>query len=202
LSLNRLTGSIPGSITKLKGVVQIELYNNSLSGELPSGMSNLTSLSRFNALMNELTGAILGELCGLSLGSLNLYENRFEGSLPKNITRSAKLYELKLFNNKLSAPLPSQLGRNSPLQNVDLSYNGFYGEIPNHLCEKGALEDLLIYNLFSGKIPESLEKCQSLHRVWLKHNKVFRIEVQWTVGIFFKERGERTTRFRQTTCAI
>ncbi|KAE8075986.1 hypothetical protein FH972_014663 [Carpinus fangiana] len=173
LSLNRLTGSIPSSITKLNSVVQIELYNNSLSGVLPSGMSNLTSLSRFDASMNELTGAIPDELCGLSLGSLNLYENRFEGSLPENITRSAKLYELKLFNNKLSGPLPSQLGRNSPLQYVDLSYNGFYGEIPNHLCEKGALEDLLlIYNSFSGKIPESLGKCQSLHRVRLKHNKL------------------------------
>ncbi|KAB1227995.1 Receptor-like protein kinase HSL1 [Morella rubra] len=173
LSWNRLTGSIPSSITELKSIVQIELYANSLSGALPLGMSNLTTLLRLDASMNELTGTIPDDLCGLPLQSLNLYDNRFEGSLPENITLSPNLYELKLFNNKLSGPLPNQLGMNSPLKSIDLSYNGFSGEIPYHLCGKGTLKDLiLIYNSFSGKIPESLGKCQSLSRVRLKHNEL------------------------------
>ncbi|KAL5571092.1 hypothetical protein UlMin_020689 [Ulmus minor] len=173
LSLNRLSGSIPSSITSLESIEQIELFNNSLSGELPSGWSNLTKLRRFDASMNELTGMILDELCELPLGSLNLYDNRFEGRLPESIAKSPNLYELKLFNNKLSGELPSQLGKNSPLQCLDVSYNGFEGEIPGGLCEKGALEDfILMSNSFSGKIPESLGKCQSLSRVRLSHNKL------------------------------
>ncbi|XVF66770.1 hypothetical protein PTKIN_Ptkin10aG0064900 [Pterospermum kingtungense] len=172
LSSNRLTGSIPGSISELKSIVQLELYNNSLSGELPLNMGNLTALKRLDASMNELTGAIPTGLCGLQLESLNLFDNRLEGTLPENIVGSKYLHELKLFNNKLSGPLPSQLGQNSPLQSLDLSYNQFSGEVPENLCANGRLEDIvLIYNLFSGKIPESLGKCRSLLRVRFKHNR-------------------------------
>ncbi|KAG6722715.1 hypothetical protein I3842_03G173600 [Carya illinoinensis] len=173
LSSNGLTGSIPWSITGMKSIVQIELYGNSLSGVLPSGMSNLTKLLRLDVSMNNFTGTIPDDLCGLPLESLNVNDNRFEGSLSESITRSANLSELKLFNNTLSGPLPSQLGKNSPLRILDVSYNGFSGEIPSHLCENGALEDLiLMVNSFSGKIPESLGNCQSLSRVRLKHNKL------------------------------
>ncbi|CAN0915211.1 Receptor-like protein kinase HSL1 [Linum grandiflorum] len=174
LTNNRLTGSIPSSITRLKSIEQIELYNNSLSGELPLGFSNLTTLRRFDASMNQLTGTIPDELCRLELGSLNLFENRLEGTLPESIADSPNLYELKLFNNSLNGTLPSRLGSNSPLMRLDVSYNSFTGGIPENLCGKGVLDDLiLIYNSFSGKIPESLGKCRSLGRVRLKNNRLF-----------------------------
>lgn len=171
LSFNGLTGSIPSSITEMKSIEQIELFKNSLSGELPVKWVNTTTLLRFDASMNQLTGTIPNELCELQLESLNLYENRLEGTLPESIARSKNLSELKLFNNKLRGGLPSELGKYSPLQTLDLSYNQFSGEIPDGLCEKGSLEDLvLIYNSFSGKIPQSLGKCRSLRRVRLRHN--------------------------------
>ncbi|XP_022738146.1 receptor-like protein kinase 5 [Durio zibethinus] len=171
LSFNRLTGSIPSSISELRSIEQLELYNNSLSGELPLNLGNLTTLKRFDVSTNELTGTIPAGLCGLQLVSLNLFDNRLEGTLPESITRSKDLQELKLFNNKLSGSLPSQLGENSPLQSLDLSNNQFSGEIPENLCARGKLEDIaLIYNSFSGKIPESLAKCWSLGRVRFKHN--------------------------------
>ncbi|XP_050248379.1 receptor-like protein kinase HSL1 [Quercus robur] len=173
LTYNNLTGSIPSSITQLKSIVEIELYWNNLSGVLPSGLSNLTTLLKFDVSTNQLTGTIPDELCELELGSLNLQENRFEGSVPEIITRSTKLNELKLFNNKLSGSLPSELGKNSPLRIIDISYNAFSGEIPKYLCEKGALTDLiLMYNSFSGEIPESFGNCKNLSRVRLKQNNL------------------------------
>ncbi|XWS39418.1 hypothetical protein CRYUN_Cryun18bG0052900 [Craigia yunnanensis] len=172
LSFNRLTGLIPSSISELKSIEQLELYNNSLYGELPLNMGNLTTLKKFDASANELTGTIPTGLCGLQLESLNLFDNRLEGTLPESITRSKPLHELKLFNNKLSGPLPSHLGEISPLQILDLSYNQFSGEIPENLCAKGQLGDIvLIYNSFSGKIPESLGECRSLVRARFKHNR-------------------------------
>ncbi|CAK7322692.1 unnamed protein product [Dovyalis caffra] len=172
LTLNRLSGSIPSSLTWLKSIEQIELYNNSLSGELPRGFLNLTMLRRFDVSTNQLTGTIPTQLTQLELESLNLFENRLEGTLPESIAKSPNLYELKLFNNKLTGELPSQLGLNSPLKRLDVSYNGFSGKIPEKLCAKGELEDMiLIYNSFSGKIPESLGKCNSLGRVRLKSNR-------------------------------
>ncbi|KAH7519103.1 hypothetical protein JRO89_XSUnG0135900 [Xanthoceras sorbifolium] len=171
LAINRLTGSIPSSITELKSIEQIELFENSFSGELPVKWLNTTTLRRFDASMNELTGTIPIELCELQLESLNLFENRLEGTIPESIAQSKNLYELKLFNNKLHGVLPSQLGKNSPLGSLDVSYNRFSGEIPESLCSKGSLEDLvLIHNSFSGKIPGGLGNCHSLRRVRLKQN--------------------------------
>ncbi|KAK0588894.1 hypothetical protein LWI29_006738 [Acer saccharum] len=171
LSVNRLTGSIPSSITELKSIEQIELFQNNLSGELPVKWLNTTTLRRFDVSTNELTGTIPHELCELQLGSLNLFENRFVGTVPESIAQSKNLYELKLFNNKLHGVLPSQLGKNSPLASLDVSYNQFSGEIPEGLCSNGSLVDLiLIHNSFSGKIPDGLGSCSSLRRVRLKQN--------------------------------
>ncbi|XP_077227195.1 HAESA-like 1 [Tasmannia lanceolata] len=173
LSQNHLHGPIPPTITLLSNVVQIELYSNSLSGEFPAGMSKLAALRRFDAAMNDLEGHIPDELCGLELESLNLYENRFAGSLPESITKSPNLYELRLFGNRLSGPLPRDLGRNSPLMWVDLSGNQFSGEIPEGLCEKGVLEELLLLdNSLEGEIPASLGQCRSLTRIRLKGNRL------------------------------
>ncbi|KAK8681490.1 hypothetical protein V6N13_053892 [Hibiscus sabdariffa] len=171
LSHNRLTGSIPSSISELKSIEQIEIYENFLSGVLPLTLGNLTTLKRLDVSGNEFTGTIPTELCGLQLESLNLFENRLEGTLPESITSSKYLHELKLYNNNLSGTLPSQLGENSSLQLLDLSYNQFSGEIPGSLCAKGKLEDILLMNnSFSGEIPESIGKCQSLGRIRFKNN--------------------------------
>ncbi|CAE6171254.1 unnamed protein product [Arabidopsis arenosa] len=143
LTLNRLTGSIPTWITQLKNVEQIELFNNSFSGELPEAMGNMTTLKDSTR------------------------------PLPESILLSKTLSELKLFNNKLTGVLPSQLGANSPLQYVDLSYNRFSGEIPTNLCGEGKLEYLiLIDNSFSGEISNNLGKCKSLTRVRLSNNNL------------------------------
>ncbi|KAJ6677603.1 RECEPTOR-LIKE PROTEIN KINASE HSL1 [Salix viminalis] len=165
LSLNRLTGSIPSSLTWLKSVEQIELYNNTLSGELPPGFSNFDPLE---------------------LESLHLFENRLEGTLPENIARSPNLNDLKLFDNKLTGELPSQLGLNSPLKvvgcliqrvlrcdtgelvceslgRVRLRNNGFTGIVPEgfwglprvYLLE---LED----NSFTGKVSNRIASAYNL----------------------------------------
>ncbi|XP_009593555.1 receptor-like protein kinase HSL1 isoform X1 [Nicotiana tomentosiformis] len=174
VSNNRLVGSIPSTIFQLNSIVQIELYNNSLTGFLPSGWSNLTRLRRFDVSTNKLNGTIPDELCELSLESLNLFENQFEGLFPESIAKSANLYELKLFSNRFSGSLPSELGKNSALQYLDVSYNKFSGKIPESLCEMGALEDLImIYNSFSGSIPASLGNCRSLRRVRFRGNQLY-----------------------------
>ncbi|XP_059284478.1 receptor-like protein kinase HSL1 [Lycium ferocissimum] len=173
LALNNLYGEIPSWITELTSVVQIELYGNSFSGEFSvNGWLNMKALRRVDLSMNRVTGLIPGELCELPLESLNLYENRLYGELPKGIANSRNLYELKLFNNSLNGSLPKDLGKFSPLVFVDVSNNEFSGEIPENLCGNEVLEEvLMIDNSFSGEIPMSLGQCRSLLRVRLARNK-------------------------------
>ncbi|KAM7263157.1 hypothetical protein ACFE04_000840 [Oxalis oulophora] len=173
LALNDLHGVIPSTLTELTSVVQIELFNNSLTGELPAGWGNLTKLRLLDASMNQLSGVVPDELTRLPLESLNLYENRFEGTFPESIADSPNLYELRIFRNRFTGPLPKNLGRNSPLRWLDISNNQFSGEMPASLCDKAELEELLvIFNSFSGQIPASLGECRSLRRVRLGNNRL------------------------------
>ncbi|KAM7503375.1 hypothetical protein LguiB_002279 [Lonicera macranthoides] len=175
VSQNKLTGSIPNLIFQFSNAVQILLYNNSFTSELPvNGWTNLTALINFDASMNMLTGTIPTELCELKLGSLNLFENQLEGVIPESIAKSPNLYELKLFNNRLIGSLPSDLGMNSPLKTIDVSGNPLSGRIPANLCKKGVLEELiLIYSSFSGEIPATLGACWSLTRVRMRSNRLW-----------------------------
>ncbi|KAF6155897.1 hypothetical protein GIB67_039228 [Kingdonia uniflora] len=173
LALNSLEGPIPEWITGFSSIVQIELYNNSLTGGIPVGMSKLTRLRNFDVSMNQLEGPIPEELCSLPLGSLNLYENQFQGALPASIALSPNLFELRLFNNRLNGTLPSELGKNSPLVWFDVSDNQFSGDIPEGLCENAVLEVvLLLNNMLKGAIPEGLGNCESLTRIRMRDNRL------------------------------
>ncbi|KAM3285049.1 receptor-like protein kinase HSL1 [Capsicum chacoense] len=174
LAVNYLNGPIPSWLTELTSAEQIELYNNSFTGELPvNGWSKMTALRRIDVSMNGVTGTIPKELCELPLESLNLYENQMFGELPQGIANSRNLYELRLFHNRFNGSLPKDLGKNSPLLWIDVSENEFSGEIPENLCGNGLLEELLmIGNLLSGEIPVSLSECRSLLRVRLAHNQL------------------------------
>ncbi|MFS7997800.1 putative non-specific serine/threonine protein kinase [Helianthus anomalus] len=103
LAINKLTGSVPSSIAELTKVVQIEIYNNSLTSELPAvGWLKMTALRLIDISMNRFTGTVPEELCSLQLESLHLYENELESKLPKIISNSSNLYELRLFGNRFS----------------------------------------------------------------------------------------------------
>ncbi|KAK9085388.1 hypothetical protein Sjap_025799 [Stephania japonica] len=177
-----LVGEIPPALFGLKKVVdfdlsevvQIELFQNGLSGELPPlGWSKLKKLRRFDASLNQLVGFIPDDLWRLPLESLNLFGNRFVGGLQESIALSPNLIELRLFDNQFKGVVPKDLGKNSPLKWLELSNNEFSGEIPAGLCEKGALEELiLLNNSFSGGIPVGLGQCRTLTRLRLSDNRL------------------------------
>ncbi|KAJ0448098.1 putative protein kinase RLK-Pelle-LRR-XI-1 family [Helianthus annuus] len=173
LSYNSLTGAFPDIVFELRNLYQLELFNNSFSGELPKkGWSNLTALRRIDLSINHFTGAIPVELCKLPLSSLGLSDNKLQGLIPVSLAKSPNLYDLRLFDNSLIGPIPSDLGKFSTLTTLDLSYNKLFGEIPSGLCEKGELYDLvLIGNSLSGEIPASLGECRSLGRIRVSKNK-------------------------------
>ncbi|KAL7136580.1 hypothetical protein ABFS83_10G039900 [Erythranthe nasuta] len=93
LSGKNLTGTIPVEFTKLDGLVELWLDNNSLSGSIPdfSGCPNLKKI--------------------------HLEDNKLTGGLPSSLSDLSNLRELYVQNNLLSGKVPSGL------LNKDLVFN-------------------------------------------------------------------------------
>ncbi|EEE52987.1 hypothetical protein OsJ_35661 [Oryza sativa Japonica Group] len=173
LSDNALTGEIPPEITKLTNLLQLELYNNSLHGELPAGFGNLTKLQFFDASMNHLTGS-LSELRSLTqLVSLQLFYNGFTGDVPPEFGEFKELVNLSLYNNNLTGELPRNLGSWAEFNFIDVSTNALSGPIPPYMCKRGTMTRLLMLeNNFSGEIPATYANCTTLVRFRVNKNSM------------------------------
>nr|GMD89694.1 receptor-like protein kinase 2.33 [Ipomoea batatas] len=108
LSMNRLSGAIPGSFKdsmlkmlwlndqsgeKMSGPIDVVatmtsltslwLHGNSFSGKIPEGVGNLTYLQDLNLNTNNLVGLIPDSLVDMPLDHIDLNNNHFMGPLPK-----------------------------------------------------------------------------------------------------------------------
>ncbi|KAI9165985.1 hypothetical protein LWI28_024146 [Acer negundo] len=146
----------------LKSIMQIELYDNQLSCELPESLVNLTTLLNFDVSQNNLTGNLSQNIASMSFKSLNLNDNHFTGKIPETLALNPNMVQLKLFNNSFGQKLPENLGKFSDLEDFDVSTNDFTIELPQFLCYRSRLQNIIIFkNRFSGKIPESYGECKA-----------------------------------------
>ncbi|ONK66529.1 uncharacterized protein A4U43_C06F9140 [Asparagus officinalis] len=87
---NKLTGEIPSSLGDCQLLESLDFKQNLLTGEIPSSLSNLKGLQMLDLSQNNLSGPIPDFLGRLSLVSLNLSFNNFEGKVPmEGIFRNA-----------------------------------------------------------------------------------------------------------------
>ncbi|KAL3628557.1 hypothetical protein CASFOL_027603 [Castilleja foliolosa] len=85
LSGKNLTGAIPVELTKLGGLVELWLDNNSLSGPIPD-FSGCPNLIRIHLENNQLTGDLPSSLGDLSnLRELYVQNNRLSGKVPSSL---------------------------------------------------------------------------------------------------------------------
>ncbi|MED6120970.1 hypothetical protein PIB30_025747 [Stylosanthes scabra] len=186
-------------VGEIRNVTEINLVGMSLKGQLPPGLNNsFPSLTTLNLYNNSLTGP-LPSLAGLSnLEKVYLSRNNFTslphydsfrglflsfaasnliGSLPPNtFTSFPDLYVLNVSGNNLTGLLPNSVVRLLKLQRLDLSNQahrdgGFSGTI-----EFLSLMTRLNYvnlerNSFQGPIPD-LSNCTNLTKLILQDNKL------------------------------
>ncbi len=155
-------------------VTNLRLWNKSLNGTIPAGLSRLTGLNALQFGYNQLTGTIpaaLGTMTGLT--HLVLPSNRLTGTIPAELKNLTNLRKFALQINGLTGNFPSWVGTLRRLQILNLYENQLTGAIPTELGNLTELWQLLIFgNRFTGTIPADLGNLSLLQEVRLDDNRL------------------------------
>uniref|UniRef100_A0A0E0B0Y3 non-specific serine/threonine protein kinase n=1 Tax=Oryza glumipatula TaxID=40148 RepID=A0A0E0B0Y3_9ORYZ len=141
LSFNLLVGKIPTEIIRLPKIVDLVMWANGLSGEIPDVLcSNGTTLETLVISYNNFTGSIPRSITKcVNLIWVSLSGNRLTGSMPGGFGKLQKLAILQLNKNLLSGHVPAELGSCNNLIWLDLNSNSFTGTIPPQLAGQAGL---------------------------------------------------------------
>ncbi|KAL3839056.1 hypothetical protein ACJIZ3_023647 [Penstemon smallii] len=183
--MNQLTGTIPSSIDKgLPNLRFLYLGINQFSGNIPSSISNLSSLFIFDITNNSFTGHIPINLGNLrSLRNLKLTENQFTNDLSileqeflTSLSNCKNLANLQLGENPITGPLPKSLGSSNisaSLEKFVVASCNITGTIPSEIGNLSSLFWLhLRDNNLNGMIPETLGRLRNLQSLLLYGNKL------------------------------
>ena len=153
-------------------VVELYLFDNSLSGSLPPEIGNLTELRGLTLLLNSLSGSLPPEIGDLTeLRQLWLQFNDLSGSIPPELGNLSSLVQLGLSNNAFTGPIPAELGNLANMQALYAQENALSGEIPAELGNLSQLTDMwLSGNDLSGPFPVGLTRLANLKRLALDGN--------------------------------
>ena len=160
---NNLVGSVQTEVGWLSSLTAVQLYANSMYGQLPSELGSLVGLTAELGLhAMSLSGRIpseIGNILNLHR-NLQLYCNHLTGTIPTEIGMvTGVTYALLLDSNSLSGTLPTEIGRLTAMtESLSLHSNKFKGRIPSQF---GSLTTLarnlwLDSNSLSGTLPTEL----------------------------------------------
>lgn len=133
ISNNSLAGEIPPSICNISSFIVLDLSKNNLPGLIPQCLGNFSStLSLLNLEGNNLYGTIPQTwVQGSRLRMISLGQNKLQGQIPTSIVGCKMLEILDLNNNQLIDTFPSWMGTLPELKILILRHNGFHGKIGN-----------------------------------------------------------------------
>ena len=172
---NHLTGTIPTDIGNLTNLLKLDLaVNPQLIGTIPEEIGELESLKRLDLYRTGLTGGIPLSLCSLeNLERLHLYSNQLTGSIPSEIGNLSKLQYLDLFSNNLTGSIPSSIGGLKNLKSLELYGNQLTGAIPIEIGKLSNLTNLILSeNNLTGTIPSEIGDLVNLDTLFLQNNQL------------------------------
>ncbi|PIA37153.1 hypothetical protein AQUCO_03000017v1, partial [Aquilegia coerulea] len=174
LNSNQFGGMLPPSVGNFSNqLTKLYLYENRISGNIPTELQNLQSLIVLDLSTNFFTGSIpmgLGNLRMLQI--LSLEYNQLSGHVPYFLGNMSQLVELYLFNNFLDGNIFSTL-ENQILQILDLSRNNFTGTIPREIGLSSHLNQLILgHNSLTGSIPLEVGNLKNLEYLDVSENRM------------------------------
>lgn len=147
-----------GVIVEDSEIIEINMPNNNLNGQIPDALATLTELSNVYLQNNAIIGSI-DQLLPLfkQLKNLDLSNNQLNGQIPDIFNTFTKLQNINLSENNLSGELPPTLSSPNLLQSISMSNNMLEGEIPNSWGTLVYVEMKLDNNKLSGCFPISFK---------------------------------------------
>ncbi|CAN7006004.1 unnamed protein product [Brassica rapa subsp. trilocularis] len=159
----------------------LSLGNNSLTGPIPSTLSNISTLQAMGIELNSLTGSIPPSfsklrylrqlyLSGNSLGSFSAGDLEFLVAL----TNCTQLQIIYVGFNRLGGDLPASIANLSMnLNQLDIESNFISGSIPHDIGNLIGLQAFwLSENLLKGPIPASFGKLAGLVQLSVYSNQM------------------------------
>ncbi|KAJ7981873.1 putative Kinase [Quillaja saponaria] len=157
LKRQSLPGTLPPEFLRLPYLQEIDLTRNYLNGTIPRewGSMNLVNLS---LLGNRISGSIPEGLANItSLKSLVIEHNQFSGNLPRGLGNLTQIERLFLSSNNFTGEIPSTFERLTSLKDFRIADNHFFGKIPDFIQHWTNLISLVIQaSGLSGPIPSGI----------------------------------------------
>ncbi|CAI9781355.1 unnamed protein product [Fraxinus pennsylvanica] len=153
-SNNHFVGNVP-SFTFIVSLRVIKLSNNQLSGSLPQGLLQDSSmvLSELDLSLNQIEGPV-GSITSGNLKNLNLSCNRLSGPLPARVGHCSVI---DLSNNMFTGNFSKIRSWGNYVEVIALSSNALTGALPNQTTQFLRLTSLKISNnSLEGVIPPIL----------------------------------------------
>ena len=172
LSHTSFSGELPTSIGSLGSLTTLDIGFCNFTGLVPSSLGHLPQLSYLDLSYNFFSGQIPSSLANLTiLTHLSLSSNEFNVWTLPWLGQQTKLTFLRLFGVNLTGEIPSSLTNMSQLSTLNLGENQLSGQIPSWLMNLAQLTQLdLEENQLEGSIPSSLFKIINLQYLCLHSN--------------------------------
>ncbi|KAJ4962701.1 hypothetical protein NE237_022640 [Protea cynaroides] len=175
LAENSLSGSMPTSLSNLTRLRRLTLSGNFFSGEIPTLIGSLFALEELYLDHNQLQGPIPASFNGLSnLKRLELQENKLSGEFP-DLSNLKNLTFFYASNNAISGGVLVRLP--GSLVEISMRNNSLKGNLPEKIGDLGFLQVLdLSHNQLSGAVPSVVFQHPSLQQLTLSHNQLSSIQ--------------------------
>ena len=140
LAANGLVGIIPEEIVRLRNLDVLDLEDNRLVGAIPQ-TPFAEGLFRVKLYNNDLTGPL--PVFPTSLLTLDVSNNRLDGTLDTALANLPKLKKLSLNGNKFDGTIPRSLGIvSSDLKEARFQDNKLTGEMPGEICQSRVMDPI------------------------------------------------------------
>ncbi|XP_019179915.1 PREDICTED: receptor-like kinase TMK4 [Ipomoea nil] len=173
LASQSISGELPSELTQLASLRSLSVQQNSLSGPLPS-FANMSSLEELYLDSNEFSSIPQDFLLGLpNLGTFNISDNDklSPWQIPSYLAESTYLGSFCASNASIIGAIPNFFNSFPNLRNLGLSYNNLAGSLPASFGSS-EIQNLWLNNQqqgLSGTI-DVLSSMTQLSQVWLHAN--------------------------------